>query len=51
MTTVLPTEEIKSLVDGIARYASAFADYDEVDYLNQLRDELRARFEAISDVE
>lgn len=49
--TTLPTDEIKELVDRLACYTASFSDYDEVAYLNQLRDELRARFEAISDVE
>ena len=43
---ILPTEEIKNLVDELAKYASSFADYDEADYLIRLRDRLRLHAEA-----
>lgn len=44
-------QDIKDLVDGIASYAGAFADYDEVSYLVELRQQLREHFEAIKEAE
>lgn len=43
---VIPTEDINRLVKELASYASAFADYDEAEYLVHLRDELQEHVDA-----
>lgn len=44
---VIPTEDINKLVKALAAYAASAADYDEADYLIQLRDELQDRLIAL----